>query len=91
MVALVNDFLNKSIDFKYSISKKSKKDSYQQPPLPFNTSRLLQTASSILHYSPRDTMSLCQNLYQGGYITYMRTENKKYSTDFIQKAKDYII
>ena len=88
---IVNDFLNKSIDFKYSISKKSKKDSYQQPPLPFNTSRLLQTASSILHYSPGDTMSLCQNLYQGGYITYMRTENKKYSTDFIQKAKDYII
>ena len=87
----VNDFINQSLDFKYIICKVSKNDSYSKPPEPFNTSKLLQQAHSILHYSASDTMSLCQMLYQGGYITYMRTENKKYSKEFVEKIKNYIL
>lgn len=60
------------------------------PPKPFNTSRLLQTVSNQLHYSPKETMSYCQQLYQDGYITYMRTDSTKYSANFLCDATEFI-
>ena len=35
-------------------------------------------------------MSLVQKLQENGYITYMRTDNKKYSKEFIKTTKDHI-
>jgi DNA topoisomerase-1 len=60
------------------------------PPKPFTTSRLLQVASNQLHYSPKETMRLCQELYQQGHITYMRTECSHYSLPFLTQASEYI-
>ena len=62
----------------------------KRAPEPFTTSRLQQTASNELHYSPKETMKLCQTLYEGGYITYMRTDSKIYSKEFIDTTKEYI-
>jgi DNA topoisomerase-1 len=86
----VTDFLEKSADFShiYSCSKPVKK--YKASPEPFTTSRIQQVSSNELHYSPKETMRLCQNLYEAGYITYMRTDSKTYSKDFIESAKEYI-
>ena len=61
------------------------------PPLPLNTSRLLQSASNLFHISPKTTMQLAQKLYQDGHITYMRTESKQYSLPFLQTAHKYIL
>ena len=85
------DFLNGSVSFahKYSCSQPNK--IFKQPPEPFTTSKIQQTASNELRYSPKETMLLCQKLYEAGYITYMRTDSKKYSTEFIDSAKEYII
>ena len=87
---VVMSFLNKSINFIYQLTVGSRKESYASAPKPFNTSSLLQTANNVLGISPKDTMKFCQILYQDGHITYMRTDNRKYSTKFIEEMKPYI-
>uniref|UniRef100_A0A6C0D3U5 DNA topoisomerase n=1 Tax=viral metagenome TaxID=1070528 RepID=A0A6C0D3U5_9ZZZZ len=86
----VLDFFHKSIDFQHILTIGAKKDSIRTPPQPFHTSRLLQVASNVIHISPSETMSLCQKLYQAGYITYMRTESSQYSPVFLEQASKYI-
>jgi DNA topoisomerase-1 len=87
----ITDFLDGSADFShiYTCSKPVKTTKKQ--PEPFTTSSLQQTASNELHYAPKETMRVCQALYEGGYITYMRTDSKTYSKDFISSIKDYIV
>jgi DNA topoisomerase-1 len=87
----VTDFLEGSIDFNHIYTCSQPVKVTKTPPCPFTTSRLQQTASNELHYSPKETMRLCQKLYEAGYITYMRTDSKTYSKDFIETAKEYIL
>ena len=84
-------YLTKSKTFQHMIKVGSTKKATKQPPKPLNTSRLLQIANNVLHISPKETMSICQSLYQNGHITYMRTDSTKYSKDFLNKAEEFII
>jgi DNA topoisomerase-1 len=84
------DFLDKTADHTHIYVCSQPTKVYKQPPEPFTTSRLQQLASNECHFSPKETMKLCQTLYEGGYITYMRTDSKKYSADFLESAKKYI-
>ncbi len=86
---LIN-FLEKSKKFEHKISLGSPRDVAKAPPKPFSTSNLLQTASNTLNMSPKETMMHCQTLYQGGFITYMRTESTKYSKEFIKNIGSQI-
>lgn len=65
-------------------------DSVRQPPEPFTTSRLQQSASNVFNMSPKDTMKCAQELYENGLITYIRTDCKKYSEEFTQLMSRYI-
>jgi len=87
---IIIKFLNDSADFSHVYSCSQPKKVLKQQPEPFTTSRIQQVASNELHYSPKETMQICQSLYEGGYITYMRTDSKVYSGDFIKLASDYI-
>jgi DNA topoisomerase-1 len=87
----LTDFLHGSISYKHIYSCSSPTKIIKSGPEPFTTSTLQQKASNELHYSPKETMKICQTLYEAGYITYMRTDSKKYSTEFIENAKTYII
>jgi DNA topoisomerase-1 len=87
----IREFLELSKTFSHKLSIAKTKESIRKPPKPFNTSALLQTASNVLYMSPKETMNVCQQLYQAGHITYMRTENTKYSADFLPKVREYVL
>jgi DNA topoisomerase-1 len=87
----VTDFLDGSADFSHIFHCTSPVKVNKTPPEPFTTSRIQQVASNEMHCSPKETMKLCQTLYEGGYITYMRTDSKKYSNEFVESAKEYIL
>lgn len=70
------------------------------PSPPFITSTLQQEASRRLGMTPRRTMSVAQQLYEGvditgegtvGLITYMRTDSLRLSDDATKAAQDFII
>jgi DNA topoisomerase I len=86
----VKEFLTQSQTFSHTFTLGEKQRSTKKAPTPFNTSALLQTASNVLRYSPQVTTKLMQQLYQEGHITYIRTEAKVYSEEFLVKAKAYI-
>lgn len=78
----------KTWEFICNVSEPKKK--IQQPPKPLTTSSLQQLASNEMNMSPKDTMKCAQQLYENGFITYMRTDSKKYSGKFVNDAADYI-
>lgn len=86
----VRDFLESSKTFAHIVSLRERTTKSTVPPKPFSTSHLLQSASSLLHMSPKYTMDACQKLYQDGKITYMRTESQKYAQAFLDVTKNWI-
>ena len=50
------------------------------PPTPFNTTAFIRAAGS-LGYSAQRAMSLAEDLYTAGYVTYPRTDNTVYPDD----------
>ena len=84
---------------KYAITSITRKEQKRNPAPPFITSTLQQAASTRLGFSPKRTMMLAQQLYEGvelgpegrvGLITYMRTDSTRISNEAIEAARDYI-
>jgi DNA topoisomerase-1 len=86
----VRKFMEESRIFPHEFTLGDPHPSIRAPPSPLNTSKMLQSASHLLHIPPKGVMNLAQQLYQEGHITYMRTESKKYSPEFLQKVEKYI-
>ena len=63
----------------------------QNPDLPFITSTLQQEANSKHGFTIKRTMQLAQELYENGFITYMRTDSYTLSDDFKDQATKYVI
>lgn len=83
--------------FVVSALKKGKKK--KSAPAPFTTSTLQQEASRKLNMTPRRTMSVAQELYEGieidglgltGLITYMRTDSLRLSDEATKAAATFI-
>jgi len=60
-----------------TVRRRTRTDS---PPTPFNTTAFISAASS-LGYSAQRAMSIAEELYTAGYMTYPRTDNTVYPED----------
>ena len=68
-------FLEKSKDSTFQIASIAKKPLKRMPAPPFTTSTLQQEAARKLGFTVSQTMMVAQRLYEGGHITYMRTDS----------------
>ncbi|MBU0488223.1 MAG: type I DNA topoisomerase [Bacteroidetes bacterium] len=71
----VDVFLEGCKSAKYVISNVEIKPAKKSPAPPFTTSTLQQEASRKLGFSVARTMTVAQQLYESGKITYMRTDS----------------
>jgi DNA topoisomerase-1 len=62
----------------------------QRPAAPFVTSSLQMVANSKLRFSAKRTMQIAQQLYENGFITYMRTDSTALSDEAIRGARSLI-
>ena len=60
----------------------------ERPKPPFTTSTMQQDAGSRLGWGAQLTMRIAQSLYEGGYITYMRTDSVNLSQTAINAARN---
>jgi DNA topoisomerase-1 len=81
----------KQFQNKFSIIDLKIRQMKQNADLPFITSTLQQEAYSKHGFPLKRTMALAQDLYEKGYITYMRTDSYNISEDFKEDAKTFVI
>jgi DNA topoisomerase-1 len=74
----------------YSVAGQEKKETRRNPLPPFTTSTLQQDAWKKFHLQAKFTMSLAQQLYEMGIITYHRTDSLNLSDLSLNAAKDFI-
>jgi len=84
------DFLARCVGATYRIENLEKKPGKRSPAPPFTTSTLQQEASRKLGFSVAQTMSVAQKLYEGGKISYMRTDSVNLSQDALAAAQEEI-
>lgn len=84
----------------FSLKDIQKRLRKKNPPAPFITSTLQQEASRRLRFTPKKTMMIAQQLYEGielgeegsvGLITYMRTDSIRVSDEAREAARQYIV
>jgi DNA topoisomerase I len=82
----------------FTVLKVEEKKTRSMPAAPYSTSAMQQDASSRLRFSPKKTMKVAQELYEGidlgegrtGLITYMRTDSTRISDEAQKAVRDYI-
>jgi DNA topoisomerase-1 len=74
----------------WTVSSLEERPSNRDPAPPFTTSTLQQEANRKLRLSARETMRVAQNLYEQGYITYMRTDSVHLSQQAIAAARSCV-
>jgi len=86
-------------DAAYAVSNVRKRDVRQRPTAPFTTSTMQQEAGRKLRLTPRRTMSIAQELYEGlqvgggesvGLITYMRTDSVNIAAEAVSEIRELI-
>ena len=84
----------------FQVKSVKRTDKQRSPSPPFTTSTMQQEASRKLSMTPRRTMAIAQQLYEGvdiegegtvGLITYMRTDSLRISEEALASAKEFIL
>ena len=95
----VDAVLQDITDQVFTVAAVKRADKKRTAAPPFTTSTLQQEASRKLNMTPKRTMSIAQQLYEGvdvegegtlGLITYMRTDSLRLSNEAMTAAADFI-
>jgi DNA topoisomerase-1 len=88
----MSSFLETTVtsEHEHNLTIEKESTATKSQPKPFTTSSMQQSANTELRISPKEAMSICQKLYERGLITYMRTDSRTYSKEFIGSARSYI-
>jgi DNA topoisomerase-1 len=78
----------KTVDPK--VSEIESKPFVQKPYAPFTTSTMQQEANRKLGFGAKRTMAVAQQLYENGFITYMRTDSTTLSEEALTAARTLI-
>jgi DNA topoisomerase-1 len=84
-------FLERCSKSKFIISDVRDRNSIRNPSPPFMTASLQQEAGGKLGFNVKRTMSAAQHLYEGGHITYMRTDSIILSKEATEKIKGWVV
>ncbi len=84
-------FLESIVGANFKVNRIETKPAHRTPAPPFTTSTLQQEASRKLGFSVARTMQVAQQLYESGYITYMRTDSVNLSDLALSMAKNEIL
>ena len=74
----------------FDVARVENKPTTTRSAAPFITSTLQQAASTRLGFGVRKTMTLAQRLYEGGHITYMRTDSTNLSREAVAGVRVHI-
>jgi DNA topoisomerase I len=77
-------------DTSYAVRSVESKPYRRQPYAPFRTTTMQQEASRKLGMGASATMSVAQRLYEGGHITYMRTDSTTLSKAAVDSARSQV-
>lgn len=83
-------FLRLCLKSKFIVHSVTEKPATRSPPAPFTTSTLQQEANRKYSMPIDLTMKVAQKLYEGGFITYMRTDSVEISADGHAEIKKVI-
>ena len=83
-------FLERCRNATFTVADVVKKPAKKSPSPPFTTSTLQQEASRKLGFSVSQTMTVAQQLYEAGLITYMRTDSVNLSNTALTAAEEII-
>ena len=84
------DLLSKLDSGNWVVKKIDEKPRTSNPKPPFTTSTLQQEAARKLRFSAKNTMRVAQQLYENGFITYMRTDSTNLSDEAVKGSRDIV-
>ena len=84
------DLLSKLDSGNWVVRKIHEKPRTSNPKPPFTTSTLQQEAARKLRFSAKNTMRVAQQLYENGFITYMRTDSTHLSNEAVKGSRDIV-
>ena len=87
----VVEIIKNMVKSEFKLLKMSERVRKSNPPAPFTTSTLQQTASQRLGMDAKRTMDVAQKLYEAGHITYMRTDSTAICEEEMKKIKEEIV
>jgi len=84
------EFLDNCRESKFIVENIFNKKRTQGPSAPYTTSTLQQDANRKLSFAGKRTMVSAQRLYEGGFITYMRTDSINLSEEALENIGKYV-